>query len=594
MHTKTIAIIFCLLVFCSSAFGAVFPLEITNIKPAGTGTPAIPSTNRIFRAYPGIEYNIRAAVIGGLYPYTYSLSGQPSGMTINSATGEISWPNPASNSGTITLSVTDSEANTTSATWAITVTSSTSDFIFVNGAYSGTETGSITQPYSSLANMLSSQTDNNKIVYFRAGTYQMVDYNSGADYVMNLGASPRNFIACPGESVTLQGGSANSSQAHRIVMFDTFYFDGLTINDTNGYAILTYGSNHYMTVRNCVFDGVIPTDGENENYGFIFTSDGGFHGQYYVVQDNEFRNWRNASAIGSMYYQDKALIENNYVHSPAASGSGSIVTQGISPKYGTDYLTVRGNKVIMNYGALMGDQNGAFIGSDHVEVCFNLFVMTSGRGGHIFDHGMQGQLATHYWRNTLIGDLGIRQEGGPYYINNNVIVNQNNVTGWDDWTGSVTAYNYIYYSGTTTITNYATLANNLTSTTASTLVDSANDYKLVAGQSAYIGTRGWQLADGSTPMEGTYEPSPVNGACGSNDGATLSSLTSGNANNCLTGTVANFTGSGPWTWDCAGSGGGTADTGCTAYLQSVVTGGIKTGIGSTRFGVGSAKIIPVQ
>lgn len=68
---------------------ANFPLEITNIKPAGTGDPPIPATNRIFRAYPGIEYNIRAAVIGGVYPYYHELSGAPGRMTIDSFTGEI-------------------------------------------------------------------------------------------------------------------------------------------------------------------------------------------------------------------------------------------------------------------------------------------------------------------------------------------------------------------------------------------------------------------------------------------------------------------------------------------------------------------------
>ena len=88
MHYILLIILFFLAPDVATA--ALFPLEITNIKASGTGTPAIPSTNRIFRAYPGIEYNIRAAVIGGDYPYTYELSGQPSGMTINSRTGEIS------------------------------------------------------------------------------------------------------------------------------------------------------------------------------------------------------------------------------------------------------------------------------------------------------------------------------------------------------------------------------------------------------------------------------------------------------------------------------------------------------------------------
>lgn len=60
----------------------------------------------------------------------------------------------------------------------------------------------------------------------------------------------------------------------------------------------------------------------------------------------------------------------------------------------------------------------------------------------------------------------------------------------------------------------------------------------------------------------------VNGVCGSNDGATLSSLTSGDPDNCSVGSVSSFSGTGPWTWDCLGAGGGSNDN-CSASLQSV-------------------------
>ena len=487
------------------AQAAVFPLEITNIKPAGTGTPAIPSTNRIFRAYPGIEYNIRAAVIGGQYPYTFSLSNAPSGMTINSATGEIKWPNPQANSGTITLAVRDSETTTVTSTWTITVTSSTNDFIFVNSAYSGTSTGSISQPYSTLAAMLASQTNNNKIVYFRKGTYQLAIYNNAANRPreMDLGNSPRTWIGYPGETAVLQGGSA-SGQATMITAWDPFYFDQLTILNTIDYGIRSAGGTNYKTVRRCIFNGLEPSDNTNNNYGFIHTVAGN-SGYYMVVQDNEFTNWRGASAIGSMYDDNKALIENNYIHSPKASStySGIGVTAGISPKYRTDYLTVRGNKVVMNTGDLMGGNNAAFIDADNVEICFNLFHKTAGRGGHKFDLEAPQQGATYYWRNTLIGDLVIKNGGGPYSVNNNVISNPN--TSYDEY--FIT--NFISRN-VSTFTSSVTVANNLTNTTPSALIDTGNQYKLVSAQSTNVGSRGWQLANGSTPMElGSASTPPV-------------------------------------------------------------------------------------
>ena len=63
-------------------------------------------------------------------------------------------------------------------------------------------------------------------------------------------------------------------------------------------------------------------------------------------------------------------------------------------------------------------------------------------------------------------------------------------------------------------------------------------------------------------------PTPINGACGTNHGATLSSLTSGNANNCSAGNVSGFTGTGPWSWTCTGLNGGDNSAICSASLSS--------------------------
>lgn len=53
------------------AYGNHQPLEIIAPKEAGTGDPAIPATHRVFRAYPGIQYEFKAQVIGGTYPYVF-------------------------------------------------------------------------------------------------------------------------------------------------------------------------------------------------------------------------------------------------------------------------------------------------------------------------------------------------------------------------------------------------------------------------------------------------------------------------------------------------------------------------------------------
>ena len=55
--------------------------------------------------------------------------------------------------------------------------------------------------------------------------------------------------------------------------------------------------------------------------------------------------------------------------------------------------------------------------------------------------------------------------------------------------------------------------------------------------------------------------SSVNGACGSSNGGSLTSTPT--ANLCTTGTASTVSGSGPWSWSCAGSNGGTTAT-CSA------------------------------
>ena len=58
---------------------------------------------------------------------------------------------------------------------------------------------------------------------------------------------------------------------------------------------------------------------------------------------------------------------------------------------------------------------------------------------------------------------------------------------------------------------------------------------------------------------------PVNGACGSANGATVSAKPT--ANLCTAGTASTVSGSGPWAWSCAGSNGGSTAS-CTDKLAS--------------------------
>ncbi len=112
---------------------------------------------------------------------------------------------------------------------------------------------------------------------------------------------------------------------------------------------------------------------------------------------------------------------------------------------------------------------------------------------------------------------------------------------------------YISETSSTITANLPTL------TAAHYILRVTNNGQLVAasGNTATAGGATYTFGSGS---------SQVNGACGSDNGGSLSSLSSTDSNLCSSGTVSGFTGTGPWTWGCNGSGGGssTSSTACTA------------------------------
>jgi hypothetical protein len=64
-------------------------------------------------------------------------------------------------------------------------------------------------------------------------------------------------------------------------------------------------------------------------------------------------------------------------------------------------------------------------------------------------------------------------------------------------------------------------------------------------------------------------PTPVNGVCGSANNTNVSSAPTSGL--CSTGSASSVTGSGPWSWSCAGSNGGTTATCSAQTTQSQTT-----------------------
>lgn len=79
------------------------------LSGSGAGAAALQVTtdNRLAEGQPNIMYNTTLQAIGGSYPYTWSISGNPEWLSIDSSTGTISGIPKASGSYTFTVNLTD-------------------------------------------------------------------------------------------------------------------------------------------------------------------------------------------------------------------------------------------------------------------------------------------------------------------------------------------------------------------------------------------------------------------------------------------------------------------------------------------------------
>ena len=200
-----------------SFFKANYPLKVINIKPVGTDE--ITAENRIFRAYPGLEYKIRPGVKGGLFPYRFQLKNAPAGMVIDPSTGEVTWSNP-SGDATPTLSVRDQENTLFETSW--TIHTNASDFIFIDSSHGNDSQGDGTQakPFKSFDKILN-ETYGKKAIYFRQGTYRFSAANA------EFSNKPKIWIAYPGEQVTIDMPQFLSGNMTNL------YLDGMTFTNTN-------------------------------------------------------------------------------------------------------------------------------------------------------------------------------------------------------------------------------------------------------------------------------------------------------------------------------------------------------------------------
>lgn len=464
------------------AQAANYPLEITNIKPAGQ----LHASSRIYRAYPGIEYNIRASVIGGAYPYTFTLRNAPAGMTVD-ARGTVVWQNP-SGSATPTLEVRDSEGSRVSVTWTITV--STAGFRFVSGASgSSSGTGTLTSPWRTLADVYNNAGPTD-IVYFRSGTYDQLSLPRTSvgtpwERVEWNSTKAQMWLAYPGERPVINFSRGPLIRFTSPAGGPHAYVDGFETTNTHTIGFQTASPATFRRLR--MHDLLVGGDGTNAAFIMTLTQPSPAVGM--VIQDCEFYRVPVGSVTIKIYAQEKLLIEDTLHHDADVA---------LELKDDVRRYTVRRNR-------FYGISRTAIGGNMHEttttgEICFN----NSHSAQQALDVNQDGMAGvTYIYRNTFVGRVRVRNvdsADGPFYLVRNVIVNSD---------AGTPAGSHVYHESVSAAARIL-LTDNLSGYPNDGIVDSSGE--LTARYASYLGTHGHQTGagdDGGSPSVGPRAPSNV-------------------------------------------------------------------------------------
>lgn len=485
--------------FAGPARAANYSLELVSPRAVGTapgsGSASITSTNRIYKAYPGIEYNIRAVVVGGAYPYRFALSDAPAGMSIEERTGLIVWTNPQSDASP-TITVTDSEGARMSSSWDIAVTPDGFKFVdAVRGNRHPAGTGTISNPWRTISDIMASPAASaGDIVYFQSGTYDVLDLpreSAGSPWErveISASESPVAWIAYPGASPVLDFGFDPGSESGVLIRFtgSNVYVDGFETRNSRiiGFQLGSGPPSHYRVMRRLRMrdHNAINANLDGTNASFIMTTSsysdpdaGGGPGtwaQYLAIQDCEFFNAARDMALKS-YSQSKMLFEDNVLHH---------MSYGAEIKADMSRFTYRHNiHYEIERRAIGGNLASA---TTHGEILFNLVNAPASEFGLDLNQNSETKRVDVY-RNTFVSRVRVRNTDGadgPFNFYNNVIVNNDSGTP----SGS-----HIYHENVSDASRI-TRASNLAGYARDNIVDSSGN--LAGSYQQYVGSRGFQIS----------------------------------------------------------------------------------------------------
>jgi hypothetical protein len=461
-----------------AANAAVYTLEILAPR-AGLTT-----TNRYYKAYPGLVYDVNIAAIGGRYPYTYSLTTAPSGMTIDANTGRITWPSPAAQTAAYPVSATvrDAAGTSVSVSWSVLVT--TAGFKFVDANNGRTRAnggdGSFANPWRTVADWFVTKYDTssqNQFLYWRAGTYRTADAPiEDGIRLPSSNSKPVVWLAYPGETpiIDTTGSHISMDNPHN------GYFDGLTVQNFTtdfGFRIGSAGTNVQFR-RNILRNMPSTAGGSGTNASAIMIANNNTKGSHWAFLDNQFSGIHTVGYGILGYYTDRVLVQGNRFTDFTVGDS-----KAIGPKTNNSMWFIRDNRINMANG--QGIWVDTYATTRDIEISYNLVQMGAGQalwvGQELATYGAITSLRNTYVGGSVLVD-NLVGTSGPVSFDRDVIVNNSSTAN------KITSNNAL-----STLLSLLT-TNLLTGSTSSGVVDAAGN--LTGSFTQYVGTRGYQR-DGS-------------------------------------------------------------------------------------------------
>ncbi|MEO8672089.1 MAG: right-handed parallel beta-helix repeat-containing protein [Tahibacter sp.] len=275
-------------------------------------------------AYPGIPYESRPGVLGGIFPYEFrlnaiTLNGTPlpaSSVSLDFRRGTVRFTPASTGTYALTVEIRDSAATQAVLVRTFTIQSALSPFLFVaSGGQDSPGRGSLALPFHTPAYALAQSTPD-QVIVLRKGTYAMSGLIIGDTHA-------RQFMAYPDEVVLLDHNYSGDISV-RITTAPSARFEGFDHTRVQQYGFVSDPSLPGLVIRHARFldgrEGATPS----ENPGFIHGWGGEITRHRLLIQDCDFGPYQEvqgtAAYATTLFDAGDSLIENNQVRIGTAGG----------------------------------------------------------------------------------------------------------------------------------------------------------------------------------------------------------------------------------------------------------------------------------